>query len=235
MLQKLCRLAFICGLTLFIALMIWPYHDGAFRFGLPLSILTLWSTSLIFLWKRLLPRTILIILPLLALLPFALPGKPIDPNQLRDHYVAAMKHYEGTRYLWGGEGSRGIDCSGLPRRGLRDALLEEGIHHGNGAAFREWAGQWWFDASAKALGENYRGVTRSLGIKGKLRTLDTSRLAPGDLGITIDGRHVMIFLAPGEWIQADPGVWKVAIGHPATDPNPWFDAEVSMQRWVLLK
>ena len=118
---------------------------------------------------------------------------------------------------------------------MRDALWKTGWREGNGNAFREWARQWWFDTSAKALGENYRGFTYPLGIQGKLRELDCRNLSPGDLAITADGRHVMVYLRNGEWIQADPGPYKVSISNPAADPNPWFDAQVTMQRWTTFK
>jgi hypothetical protein len=47
---------------------------------------------------------------------------------------------------------------------IRDALWQAGWENGNGMAFRKWAEQWWFDTSAKALGQNYRGFTQPLGI-----------------------------------------------------------------------
>lgn len=214
--------------------MVRPYHDGALRYGLPLSLLAVWSAGLGLIWRRKLARTVALALPVLAAIPFCLPAKLIEPINLRDRYVAAMRAMEGTLYVWGGESHRGIDCSGLPRRALRDALLENGLHQANGAAFREWVRQWWFDTSARALGENYRGFTRPTGVQGKLRDLDFSKLVRGDLAITTDGLHVMIYLGNGEWIQADPGPFKVAIGKPATDPNPWFDTLVKIQRWSIL-
>ena len=36
---------------------------------------------------------------------------------LRHDFVTGLRHYEGVRYFWGGEGFTGIDCSGLMRRG----------------------------------------------------------------------------------------------------------------------
>ena len=60
---------------------------------------------------------------------FALPGSPIVESELRDAYVQRMKNLIGTKYVWGGESSRGIDCSGLPRKALRDALLSYAISH----------------------------------------------------------------------------------------------------------
>ena len=167
--------------------------------------------------------------------PFCLPAKPIDPANLRERYVAAMARMEGTRYLWGGESRRGIDCSGLPRRAIRDALLEDGWKNGNGGAFREWARQWWFDTSAKALGQGYRGFTRPLGISGKLSDLDFKNLSRGDLAVTADGRHVMVYFGNGKWVQADPMAFKVTIGLPEPKQNPWFASLVTMHRWALLE
>lgn len=229
------RLLFIAGLTGIIALALRPHHDGALRYGLPLALFAVWSTWLGFVWRRKIPRRILLVFPLLVALPFCLPGTPIDPGNLCKCYVAAMERMEGVRYVWGGESHRGIDCSGLPRRALRDALWETGCKNGNGAAFREWAWQWWFDTSAKALGENYQGFTRPLGVSGKLRDLEDKRFSPEDLAVTGDGRHVMVYLRDGKWIQADPMAAKVTIRKPAVDRNPWFDSPVTMHRWMILE
>ena len=235
MIHQFLRVVFVAGLTGLIVLLFRPYHDGALRYGLPLALLAIWSAGLVFVWRRKSARVVLFALPVLAVIPFCLPAKPLDQAKLRDRYVSAMRSMEGTPYVWGGERHHGVDCSGLPRLALRDALWENGWKQANGAAFREWARQWWFDTSAKALGENYRGFTRPTGVSGKLRDLDFSKLVRGDLAITADGRHVMIYIGNGEWIQADPGPFKVSIGKPATDPNSWFDARVNIQRWSILE
>lgn len=234
MTRKFHRLVFVLGLTGLVALAAWPFHSGVLRYGLPFFFLATWAAGLGFIWRRKIARVAVLALPFLLAIPFLLPEKRLDPATLRDRYVAAMQRMEGTPYFWGGESRWGIDCSGLPRRALRDALWEMGWETGNGAAFREWARQWWCDTSAKALGENYRGFTRPLGVSGKLRELDFRHLAPGDLAITADGRHVMVFLRDGKWIQADPGPFRVTIGRPGVDANPWFDARVTLHRWALM-
>ena len=235
MIRQFHRLVFIAGITGLIALTVRPYHDGALRYGLPLGWLAAWSAGLGFVWRRKFWRLGVLILPVLAAVPLFLPEKPIDPEALRARYVAAMERMEGVRYVWGGESRRGIDCSGLPRRALRDALWETGLKNGNGEAFRKWAEQWWFDTSAKALGQNYRGFTRPLGICGKLRDLDVDRLLSGDLAVTTDGRHVMVYLRDGKWIQADPMASKVIISHAVQEQNPWFNSRVTVHRWKILR
>ncbi|MDB6076270.1 MAG: cell wall-associated hydrolase, invasion-associated protein [Akkermansiaceae bacterium] len=224
-------LAVLCLLVL----TVWPFHDRALKLGLPLSLYIVWAELLRRGWKRKGLRAVLLVLPFVAVAPFCLPGRSMDTAALRGRYLAAMKDLEGTRYVWGGECSQGIDCSGLPRRGLRVALLEEGWRHANGAAFREWMRQWWFDESAKAMSEGYRGFTRPTGVEGILRHLDLKDLQPGDLAVNSIGSHVMIYYGDGKWIQADPGPAKVFLADPKDFPDSWFDSKVTMHRWTLLE
>ena len=229
------RPVFIAAVTGLVALVFWPYHDGVLRYGLPLSLLVVWVSGLAFLWRRKIARIVLLVRPFLAALPFLLPAKPLSLESLRDRYLASMRAMEGAAYVWGGERHGGVDCSGLPRLALREALWKEGWRTGNGAAFRDWAEQWWFDSSAKALGENHRDFTRPTGVRGKLRDLDFEVLAPGDLGVTVSGVHVMVYVGNGRWMHADPGSLKVTFSDPGTDQNPWFDSIVVMRRWSVLE
>jgi hypothetical protein len=235
MIRHIHRLVWIAGTSGLLALAVWPYHDGVLRYGLPLAFLATWSAGLGYVWRRKIWRIMLLALPVALAVPFCLPAREIDLKSLQTRYVMAMERMEGTRYVWGGERHRGIDCSGLPRRALRDALWEAGWENGNGMAFRKWAEQWWFDTSAKALGQNYRGFTRPLGISGKLMDLDCDFLSPGDLAVTADGRHVLVFLREGKWIQADPMASKVTIGHAKRDQIAWSDSFVTMHRWMVLE
>lgn len=234
MIHHLHRLLFIGGLTGLVILAVWPYHDGVLRYGLPLAVLVTWSAALGYGWRWKLWRFVLLALPVGLVFPFCLPDREIDPKRLRNRYVAAMERLEGVTYVWGGESQRGIDCSGLPRRALRDALWETGMETGNGLVFRKWAEQWWFDTSAKALGQNYRGFTRPVGMSGKLRELNYNHIMPGDLAVTADGRHVMVYLRKGNWIQSDPMASQVTVDHAERSQNAWFSSSVTIHRWMVL-
>ena len=59
-------------------------------------------------------------------------------------------------------------------------------------------------------------------------------LSPGALAITVDGRHVMVFLEKDTWISADPSQGKVVIEKPSISHNPWFDANVKFYSWSVL-
>jgi hypothetical protein len=217
------------------AYLLWqPLHNGWLRYGLPLTLLVMWVGLLMRVWDRRKWRTVVLCLPVLLALPFVMPGRELDRGRLTDHYLASMRRFEGTRYVWGGEGGRGIDCSGLPRRALRDALLDQALR-GNGRAARMWLEQWWYDTSAMAMGQGYRGFTRPTGVAGPLWKIDPSLMQAGDLAVTQSGNHVMIHLGGGDWIQSDPTPGKVITGRPDQVENPWFRSVVSVHRWTALE
>jgi len=199
------------------------------------SIVGAWLGVTILSWRRNMLRWIVLIVPFLALIPWILPGREIDANELRNDYVQRMIEFKGTTYYWGGESARGIDCSGLPRRALRDSLFAYGVRHANGRAFRIYAEQWWFDASAKALGEGYRNYTNPVGIEGTIQEMSYKDLLPGDLAVSTNGLHVLAYLGNDRWIQASPGIGSVVILHGRKDQNGWFCAPVTTHRWQILE
>ena len=154
--------------------------------------------------------------------------------ELRQLYVNELRRYEGTRYVWGGENLLGIDCSGLPRKTLRNALLKSAFLNGNGKYLCYAVKNWWFDASADALANGYKHYLTSLEMEGTVVKAPEETLSPGDLAITTDGRHVMVFLEKDTWISADPMRGKVVIEQPSISHNPWFDAKVKFYSWSVL-
>ena len=194
-----------------------------------------WLGLLLGVWRFYPARVLVLGAPSLLMLTFFLPEKEIDRDALRADYVRRMEALERTKYVWGGESRRGIDCSGLPRRAYRDAMLAYGFRHLDGGMLRGFLEQWWFDASAKALARGYRKHTVALPSKGTIATLDDSSLQPGDLAITADGVHVIAFLGDGKWIQADPGVGSVVTLDGRKSSNRWFIAPVTTHRWRALE
>lgn len=199
------------------------------------SLVVIWAILLNHFWKTKTVRLALLCIPGLLLVPFLLPKREINPDTLHSAYLVNLKSYESSPYYWGGESSRGIDCSGLPRRAFRDALLKEGFRNLNGSAFRAYAEHWWFDASAKALGSGYRDYTFPSGNSGTIHTLDYTQLKPGDMATTTNGVHVIVYLGDERWIQADPMAGSVIIRRGKIDDNAWFDSPVTVHRWKKLE
>jgi hypothetical protein len=212
---------------------LYPVGSRILRLGLLVAVGGAWLGLLILAWKKKPVRIALLALPLLIGVPFLLPARPLDQNELRRDYLQRMAGFEGTRYHWGGENSLGIDCSGLPRRALRESLLSYGIRNADGGALRMVLEQWWFDASARALSEGYRDYTVPLATFGTIEKMDYAGLAPGDLAVTTDKRHVLAYAGDDRWIQADPGIGFVATRHGRTAKNPWFQREVTLHRWSI--
>ena len=154
--------------------------------------------------------------------------------ELRKNYIQELKHYEGVRYVWGGENMLGMDCSGLPRKALRNALLKTAFTNGNGKYLRYAIKTWWLDASAEALANGYQHYVTTDGTEGTVSNASEHHLSPGDLAITEDGRHVMVFLEEDTWISADPLQGKVIIEKPSISHNTWFEAKVKFYTWCVL-
>ena len=203
-----------------------PVMDKMYRLAFLAALLGDWLGPLLLVWHRKPLRWGWLVASFLL---------AMHDVELRDAYVLRMQELSSTKYVWGGESSRGIDCSGLPRKALRDTLLSYGIRHCDGGALREFAGQWWFDASAKALGEGYRRYTVPLAPHGSIQQMDYSGLQPGDLAVTTSGVHILAYLGGEMWIQAEPGIGAVAILNGRHDPNVWFKQPVTTHRWSVLR
>ncbi|MFB2922016.1 NlpC/P60 family protein [Aerosakkonema funiforme] len=160
-----------------------------------------------------------------------LPGYQVDGSILRQKYVQELSYYEGSVYLWGGENKFGIDCSGLVRRGLINANLKMGLLPFNPKLIREAFLLWWYDASAEALGKEYRNWTKFLYQAPSINELDNSKIQTGDMAVTTDGVHILAYIGNNVWIEADPNYRKV-IKVKVPDPsNIWFRIPVNILQW----
>lgn len=211
-----------------------PLHSQIFNLAWLGCLLVLMVGALILTWRRTWLRGTLLLLVALSGLVFLLPSREVDREALHARYLDQLRASEGIAYFWGGESGRGIDCSGLPRRALREALLVTGLKNGDGGCLRLYLQHWWHDASARALSEGYRAYTTSLQIEGKIADMAYTDLLPGDLAVTIDGTHLLVYLGEDHWIQADPGLGKVAILNGRKDRNPWFQIPTTLHRWQVL-
>jgi cell wall-associated NlpC family hydrolase len=163
-----------------------------------------------------------------------LPGRNYNVTTLQETYCKAMLAYEGTHYEWGGENARGIDCSGLVRRGLVNADIWIGIKTLNPRLVRAGLNLWWHDCSARALLQEYRGWTSPIFGKQSINAISEPEIRAGDIAVTLNGVHVLAYLGDGRWIEADPMAKKVLVVNIPCKSNGWFNVPVKIMRWRQL-
>lgn len=200
------------SITRLTSLIIWPI----------VILLTPWL-----LWKKKIAITVNLSCIALATLAISFP-RTMKMEELQTTYLQELRSFEGCFYVWGGENFIGIDCSGLARKALINSLLKEG-------QFKEALDLWYYDSSAKALRDNYRKLTVNVSSEKSINEINYSSLRAGDLAITSNGVHVLIYLGEQEWIEADPGELEVLIVKAPQENFEWFNSPVEIRRWSLLE
>ena len=212
---------------------LYPVEYRITRLALVAGAALVWAGALIGWWQRRALRFTLIGVAALAALAVCLPGRAADPDLLAKDYGRGLRCFRGVRYVWGGEGFLGIDCSGLVRQGMIWGQVYYGLCALNGGPIRQAIDIWWHDCSAMALRDGYRGWTTELFRQDGVANADYTRLKPGDLAVTADGVHVMAYIGNHTWIEADPVAQKVIEVALPTD-NQWFKIPVVFVRWKWL-
>jgi hypothetical protein len=228
-------LLWLTALGFLVASALFPVGYRITRIATLVLAFVVWLGVIALLWQRRPLRFSLLAITILAVGFLILPSRGTPPADiLRADYVSGLRRYDGVTYYWGGESSRGIDCSGLVRRGLIDALLGRGVRTFDAGLVRRAISLWWHDCTAKALGEQHRGLTVRLLDTPSLNALDHSKLLPGDLAVTSNGVHIMAYIGDHRWIEADPGAGRV-ITVTAPSDNPWFHGPMEIVRWSILQ
>lgn len=214
-----------------IALFVNPINRKSTNLLLIATLIFLWAYILFLSWKNKVLKLTLILLPIILFSLLSLNGPVIDKEVIRPEYVKSLKKYNGTKYLWGGETSLGIDCSGLVRRGLIDTYIRLGIFYTSPQYIRKGIYLWFNDLSAEALGNEYNGSTLRILSDQTLNNADYGKIIEGDIMVTASGVHTMVYIGNQEWIQADPSKHKVIISKAPNENNNWYKVQSNILRW----
>lgn len=228
-------LLWLLVLSVFVGVWLYPISSEQTRTSGLALFLVVWLGLIALVWKNRAARLTILTITVLSVAFLLMPAKAHrDGDALRSSYASGLRRYEGVAYFWGGESPKGIDCSGLVRRGLIDSLFLRGIRTLDGALVRHSLWLWWSDRTARELGED-RGMTTPVLEAPSINALDPARLAAGDIAVTANGLHVMAYLGDNRWIEADSGEQRVLTVTVPSKDNPWFAQPVKVVRWNILR
>ena len=111
--------------------------------------------------------------------------------------------------------------------------LLNGVRTLNGTPIRGAIALWWYDCGATALRDGYRGLTHPVARYDSINDIDNEAIAVGDLAVTTDGAHVLVYVGEGRWTEADPGPGRVVTVTAPSDDG-WFRVPVVIVRWDVL-
>ena len=229
-------LFWVAGVVLWLAVWLFPVSTGLTRLAGLILFPIVWVGLIALLWRHRAWRAVLLGITGAVSLFLVWPTKAApDRAMLRAAYLRGMARYTGTHYYWGGESPKGIDCSGLMRRGMIDGLCLEGCRHLNPAIVRQAFDLWWHDCTAKDFMQGYRGLTTPVLTTPSFNALDYSRIAPGDMAVTDSGLHILAYAGEQRWIEADPDAGRVVTVAAPAPGNDWFTGPMKIVRWRLLE
>lgn len=97
-------------LAVFVGIAVLPVSNTLTRAGSVVAPLAGWGLLTAILWRNRWSRATLLAIPALCAAFLILPSRTHEgPQMLRHDFIACLRHYEGVRYFWGGEGFTGIE------------------------------------------------------------------------------------------------------------------------------
>ena len=234
--NRILRRVWLAAWVIFVAVWVFPVSNRMTRVSGLVLLAVVWFGLIALYWNRRVLRISLLGLTVLAVGFLLLPARRLpDTAVLRSNYVAGMQRYESVPYYWGGESPKGIDCSGLIRRGLIDSLFLQGLRALDAGLVRRAFSLWWHDTTARALGQQHGGETIHVLDTPSINTLDHTKVLAGDLAVTRDGMHIMAYTDGKVWIEADPGAGRVICVTAPSSDNIWFQSPMRIVRWRILQ